>query len=250
MLVENTLWGDRDKVQIAIDRLRQYEPEGGYYLAFSGGKDSITIYRLAEMAGVAFDAHYHITTVDPPELVRFIKDYYPTVERGRPEMSMFRLIRFKKWPPTRRIRYCCERFKENGGDGRFVVTGTRWAESPRRRVRVQMVGQCIRRHKRILNPIIDWSDAEVWAFIHDQELDYCHLYDEGFTRLGCVLCPLGGHPQREAERWPRIAQAYINTFDRVIEQRKAEELACKFNTGRELDLAFAFIAEQFRARQS
>lgn len=41
MLVENTLWGKRDKVKIAIERLRQFEPEEGYYLAFSGGKDSI-----------------------------------------------------------------------------------------------------------------------------------------------------------------------------------------------------------------
>ena len=73
MLIENTLWGKRDKVQIAIERLRQFEPDEGYYLAFSGGKDSITIYRLAEMAGVQFDAHYRVTTVDPPELVKFIQ---------------------------------------------------------------------------------------------------------------------------------------------------------------------------------
>ena len=55
-----------DKVQTAIERLRAFEPEDGYYLAFSGGKDSQCIYHLAEMAGVKFDAHYRITSVDPP----------------------------------------------------------------------------------------------------------------------------------------------------------------------------------------
>ena len=72
-LIERTLWGDQDKVQIAIDRLRTFEPPDGYYLAFSGGKDSCVIKALADMAGVHYDAHYSLTTVDPPELVRFIR---------------------------------------------------------------------------------------------------------------------------------------------------------------------------------
>ena len=81
MLVETHIDGYvRDKVAIAIDRLRAFEPEEGYYIAFSGGKDSQCIYHLAVEAGVKFDAHYNLTTVDPPELVRFIKDNYPNVK--------------------------------------------------------------------------------------------------------------------------------------------------------------------------
>ena len=92
MLIENTLFGTVDKVQTAIERIQQFEPKDGYFLAFSGGKDSITIYRLAQLAGVKFDAHYNVTTVDPPELVKFIKTCYPTVSRDRPEMTMFQYI--------------------------------------------------------------------------------------------------------------------------------------------------------------
>ncbi|GAH28018.1 unnamed protein product, partial [marine sediment metagenome] len=78
MLVEKTIFGEIiDKVQTAIDRLKQFEPPEGYYLAFSGGKDSIVIKELADMAGVSYDAHYNNTTIDPPELVYFIKDIYP-----------------------------------------------------------------------------------------------------------------------------------------------------------------------------
>lgn len=46
-LVECDLFGaKRDKVQTAIDRLRAFEPKEGYFLAFSGGKDSAsTIWR-------------------------------------------------------------------------------------------------------------------------------------------------------------------------------------------------------------
>ena len=55
-----------DKVRVAIDRLRAFEPKEGYYLCFSGGKDSSVIKALADMAGVAYDAHYNCTGIDPP----------------------------------------------------------------------------------------------------------------------------------------------------------------------------------------
>ena len=69
-----------DKVEMAIKRLQAFCPEEGYYVAFSGGKDSQCAYHLCEMAGVKFDAHYCVTSIDPPELVRFIKKNYPDVK--------------------------------------------------------------------------------------------------------------------------------------------------------------------------
>jgi phosphoadenosine phosphosulfate reductase len=139
-LITYDLMGNKhDKVQIAIERLRAFEPEDGYYLAFSGGKDSQCIYHLAEMAGVKFDAHYRITSVDPPELVRFIKTQYPDVHLDYPRdkdgkvITMWNLIPRKLMPPTRLVRYCCAELKETGGKGRVTVTGVRWDESVNRK---------------------------------------------------------------------------------------------------------------------
>lgn len=130
----------RDKVQKAVELLRLFEPKdgSGYFLAFSGGKDSVCVKALADMAGVKYDAHYSVTSVDPPELVRFIKASYPDVifdhkldDDGKP-ITMWSLIRKKKYPPTRIARYCCAELKETSGEGRTVVTGVRWAESANR----------------------------------------------------------------------------------------------------------------------
>lgn len=128
-----------DRVQTVIDRLRNFEPPEGYHLAFSGGKDSQCIYHLAKQAGVKFDAHYAVTSVDPPELVRFIKQQYPDVhfdiphdKSGKP-VTMWSLIASQVMPPTRMARYCCAQLKETAGQGRLVVTGVRWAESVRRK---------------------------------------------------------------------------------------------------------------------
>lgn len=136
----------KDKVEVAIERFRSFEPPEGYFLAFSGGKDSSVILELAKMSGVKFDAHYTLTSVDPPELVRFIKDNHPEVIFDIPKwpedykdpklagkrMTMWNLIPEKSMPPTRLARYCCERLKESRGEGRFIVTGVRWQESFRR----------------------------------------------------------------------------------------------------------------------
>ena len=87
MLIEQTLFGTVDKVADAIALLHEHEPPEGYYLCFSGGKDSVVIYNLALKAGVNFDAHHNITTVEPPQLMKFIRDYYPSVINEHPPVS-------------------------------------------------------------------------------------------------------------------------------------------------------------------
>ena len=136
-----------EKVKASIERLKAFEPEEGYYLAFSGGKDSVVCKALLDISGCKYDATYRVTSVDPPELVRFIKEKHPDVImeiprysnsirdeklRGKP-ITMWNLIPKEKYPPTRTSRYCCRNLKESGGDGRMTVTGVRWAESARRK---------------------------------------------------------------------------------------------------------------------
>ncbi len=206
-------------VQLAIERMRTFAEEGNpYYLAFSGGKDSQTLYHLAVMAGVPFDAHYNITTVDPPELIHFVRRNYPDVHTEHPRYTMWQLIPKHRLPPTRLIRYCCRELKERYGKNRHLLTGIRWQESKRRSGR-QMHERCNRVHSRIfLHPIIDWGEVNVWEFLKGEGIEYCSLYDEGFKRLGCIMCPMGGPAQmkREAERWPKFAQAYQRACDRAF----------------------------------
>ncbi|MGA3168461.1 MAG: phosphoadenosine phosphosulfate reductase family protein [Terriglobia bacterium] len=220
-----TLFGP-DRVQLAIDRLREFEPEDGYYVAFSGGKDSQVVLDLVRRSDVKYDAHYNWTTVDPPELARFIKREYPAISWERPEMSMWQLIVKKRFPPTRFRRYCCEYLKERGGQGRFVVTGVRWAESARRSRR-GLVETCRRDGtRRLLHPIIEWSDADVWDHLNRSGFPHCSLYDEGFKRLGCVMCPMQTLPQmkRDERRWPKLALAYRHAICRAFDQAKADGL--------------------------
>ena len=57
--VDGSVKGELErKIETAIKRLQSFEPPEGYYVAFSGGKDSQCIYHLCKLGGVKFDAHY------------------------------------------------------------------------------------------------------------------------------------------------------------------------------------------------
>lgn len=244
-LVEETLFGTQDKVQIAIQRLKAFEPPEGYYVAFSGGKDSQTIYHLCKEAGVKFDAHYSHTTVDPPEVIYFMRQHYPDVIVDYHDTTMWKLIVKKGMPPTRMVRYCCDELKEGGGRGRIAVTGVRWEESSKRKhnrgllelnnytrnyVRLmndndearRMFETCVMKSMHTLNPIIDWTEEDVWEYLNARNIPHCCLYDEGFNRIGCIGCPLAGTAQMrfEFERYPKYKKAYLNAFRKMLDARE------------------------------
>lgn len=208
MLIDQTLFGTVDKVADAIALLREHEPPEGYYLCFSGGKVSVVIHDLAVKAGVKFDAHHNITTVEPPQLMKFIRDHYPAVINEHPPVSMRQLIIKNKIPPLRTARYCCAELKERGGKGRVKITGIRAEESPRRAKRSFV--DTLKDGTVHVNPILRWSSRDVWSYIRDNDLPYCELYDLGFDRIGCVLCPFQNFAktQLDLKMFPAIADYY------------------------------------------
>jgi len=210
------------KVQITIDRIKTFEPAEGYYLAFSGGKDSCIIKALSDMAEVKYDAHYAVTTIDPPDLIHFIKDFHSDVAWERPKRA-FLTEMVERGFPMRQRRWCCSDYKEGGGKGRTVMMGLRNAEG-RSRSKRKMIEQCLKQGKNFFNPIIDWTDKDVWQFIGKYDIPYCSLYDEGWERLGCLLCPLASakHRIREAERYPRYTECFRAAF-RKLHKRKKEK---------------------------
>ena len=242
----------QDKIDYSISLLRRAEPmalrmsEKGYFLAFSGGKDSQCLYHIAKEAGVKFEAHYQLTTLDPPELVYFIREHYPDVIIDRPKLTFLQLCEKKGMLPTRVARFCCAELKECAGAGMATLIGIRKAESRNRAKRneVEVSGhkfsgsldqfnreneiedQCMARYgkkdKLIIAPIIEWSDKDVWDFIHDRKLSYCKLYDEGWKRIGCLFCPMARKSeQRKAkERYPRYKEAIIRTIGKIRAQGK------------------------------
>lgn len=210
------------KIAKAVEILKKYEPPEGYYVAFSGGKDSLCIYWLTKIAGVKADYHYNMTTVDPPELMQFIRTFEDVqIKHPGVDKTMWSLIVKKGFPPTRMIRYCCEKLKECGGKGRVIILGVRAEESAKRKSR--SIVDFSNPLGKVINLIYDWTEDDVWNFIHCNLIDYCKLYDEGYDRLGCIGCPLLYHTKIEIEFecYPLYMNAYIKSFDRMLECQKS-----------------------------
>ncbi|HUX56244.1 MAG TPA: phosphoadenosine phosphosulfate reductase family protein [Bacteroidales bacterium] len=206
-----------NKIERAIEVIRKAESLAlkyqsyGFHLAFSGGKDSQVIYELAKMAGVKFRPVMQVTTLDPPELMKFVRNNYPDVILERPKINFYNLIVKKKSLPTKMIRYCCQYLKEQSGANTVTILGIRKSESNKRAKRneLEISGRkysntldqfnidnkdqilCINgKDKILLSPIINWTNSDVWSFIRNNNIEYCELYDKGYHRIGCMFCPM------------------------------------------------------------
>ncbi len=227
-------------------------------ITYSGGKDSEVLVDLAIKAKIPLEIVNSHTTADAPQTVYHIRDQfkkwevqgfnckivYPQYKGGR--VSMWTLIPLKKIPPTRLARYCCSVLKETTGNNRMIATGVRWEESNARKngravfeelgsrkaknmllddndVTRRLFENCTLKSTRVVNPIIDWSYAEVWDYADSEKLCMNPLYECGFKRVGCIGCPMAGKARyTEFQLFPKYRDLYIAAFDRMLNVRKSE----------------------------
>lgn len=209
----------RDLIGEAVDFIRQNEPPVGYFLGFSGGKDSIVLLQLARLSGVQFVPVYNFTSIDPPELVRFIKTYYPEVVINKPKRSFFQELRRRRgFVPNAWRRWCCRSLKENEGKYKtgHTLLGVRREESARRS-KYERIMQRNQLRKINYYPILHWTEVDIWEAIDYFGLPYPDLY-EHFDRLGCVICPFLSVDRRLVgmQRWPKIWHAYYLALRRSL----------------------------------
>ena len=98
------------------------------------------------------------------------------------------------------------------------------------RENAKIVEMCYKTHKTTINPIIDWTDDDVWEFLREYEIPYCSLYDEGYDRLGCVGCPMARRRQKkELEKYPRFRQLYLLAFEKMLVARREAGLETRWD---------------------
>lgn len=237
------------KIEYSVDLIRKAErmalrldPWNGFYNTFSGGKDSQCLYHLVKMAGVKSKTHMSLTSVDPPEVIRFVKTQYPDVELIKPKMSIYDMAKKKHILPTRRFRWCCAEFKETSGAGKVTLIGIRKEESARRAKRgeistnikgkkneqsfdqwseheEQMVACVGGKDKILVSPIIYWTEKDVWEFLNANNIPHCKLYNEGYKRIGCICCPMSSYKfkLRDIERFPHVKRKWLETIQHLID---------------------------------
>lgn len=234
----------KNKIEASIALIRKGEklallmqPEYGYHVGFSGGKDSQAVLELVKMAGVKYRAVYNVTTNDPPENVYFIRQYYPDVEFSHPQKSFLKIVE-ENGLPIRTTRFCCRILKERSGVGFATITGVRHSESRNRggyqavtkirnnkyeaknldemeSARFECVGG---KDKIMVYPILEWTERDVWNFIDLRNLPHNPCYSS-VKRVGCMFCPFAGKRQlrQYRGRYPKFYDAILRSLQKYID---------------------------------
>lgn len=82
------------------------------------------------------------------------------------------------------------------------VTGIRRGQSASRALAATVEWDSIYGLYKV-SPLLDWSEKEVWDYIHSQGLPYHSLHDRGFPSIGCAPCTRAVHADQDprAGRW-------------------------------------------------
>jgi phosphoadenosine phosphosulfate reductase len=217
-----------DLMKDSIEQIRSVWRQGDYplYVCFSGGKDSQVLLEMVRESGVPHRVAYNVTSVDPPEVVRFIRDFYPECEFAYPPLGMDKLIRERGMLPTRKHAFCCDFLKERIGPNNHIhVVGVRREESARRR-RLWSAPTNTRQGRSqsqmVLAPLLEWPSDLIWLYIKTRKLPYCKLYDNGWARIGCIGCPMISGKKRLEQflQYPRIHTRWRRAADACWERIK------------------------------
>lgn len=244
-----------DKIKASIDLIKQGEklalslnPTDGYFVGFSGGKDSQVLLDLVKRAGVPHKAYYSVTTNDPPENLYFIRNHYPEVTFVHHHPNLYSLIA-KKGLPTIHHRWCCKLFKEGEGAGNVVLTGVRREESAKRanyptidvRSRrkehtdrttpytidnlTETHHDCIKGQDKIMiYPLADWTSTDIWVYIAENKLPVNPCYKLS-GRVGCMFCPYSSEEQitHYENTHPLFHQLLLANLQKFLDKRGGDK---------------------------
>ena len=183
-----------------------------FYVAFSGGKDSIATLDIVQRAlpHNAFKVVFGDTQMEFPDTYNLVD----TVEASC-RAAGIDFIRAKSeqvpadtWrvfgPPAEVRRWCCSVHKTTPqiltlrqitGKSNFTgvaLCGVRHSESVRRSTYKPVTPSAKHKEQIAAYPIIDWSSAEVYLYIYAYNLPMNDAYKKGNRRAGCLVCPMAG----------------------------------------------------------
>ncbi len=184
-------------------------------VCYSGGKDSLVALDLSIKSGIS-DVVFCDTTIEFQQTLDNIEEieyfYGINITRVSAPRPFFDLV-YDMGFPTRALRWCCKVYKfspfeeyarKNGIQA--YITGLRKEENSKRKS-YKMDDKNHFFNSNQINPILNWSEDDIWTYIHKYNLPSNPLYDLGFKRIGCWPCPF-----KSREEWKLIEKNFPKKY--------------------------------------
>ncbi|MCS7107797.1 MAG: phosphoadenosine phosphosulfate reductase family protein [Sulfolobales archaeon] len=193
----------RTLISRGIKRLHVMSSKVGLPLtiSYSGGKDSLVALDLAVKAGLEPAIVFNNTGLELPETVdnvaQIVKHYGLKYYEAKPDKEFWEALSVFG-PPAKDFRWCCKLikliplaklYKTLFPNGALNIIGQRGMESIDRALSGNVWRNKWIPHILNITPIQEWPQLAVWSYILSNDLIYNPLYECGFDRLGCYLCP-------------------------------------------------------------
>ncbi len=222
--------------------LREVRKRSYLFVSYSGGKDSTVVLKLAERSGLSFKVYFNDTGLEMPETLRLAERTLSRYEgiRGEAGDEFWRLIQ-GFGPPARDYRWCCKVCKlapthraMGGFQNALMLVGQRRFESASRRR-----APAIWRNKWVpavlsASPVNSWTALAVWLYIRWRSLSYNQLYEAGFDRIGCFMCPASRIAELKLveQRHPELAEKWSRELREWAGERSLPESWLKYHLWR------------------
>ena len=223
-----------------------------FYVAFSGGKDSVVALDLVQRAlpHNAFKVLFGDTGMEFPDtydVIDKIKHYcedeniqfYRSYSEFEPSLT-WNVI----GPPAQKMRWCCSIHKtapqilllrkitNNPHFKGMAMMGVRADESVTRKKYDELNFGTKHQGQYDYYPILNWNSAELFLYIYQKDLIFNETYKKGNSRAGCLVCPMEATKNtwfKNQSYFGSEDDIHSTTFynDIIVKKTFAHELSCQ-----------------------
>lgn len=235
---------EQETIQKIYNTYRKYKDKVDlFYVAFSGGKDSVVALDLVQRAlpHDDFKVVFGNTDMELPSTLNLIEELrkyckYADIDFQEAKAPFSAFESWKKFgPPARKVRWCCTVHKtapvinklcEVYGYDKLrsvMITGVRGDESASRSEYDELSFSKKIFGQYSFHPLLTWSSAEVFLYIYINKLLFNEAYKIGFNRVGCIMCPnsTGKYEFIKEQVFPK----QVNEYCKIILNTSQKELS-------------------------